>query len=124
MRDFKWIAIGFALGLGAILVSSEGRSQPRPPQNGVKCWTVPNGSNNTMQCENGYWITTTPDGETFTGNGMADPSAGAQGSGIVINPATGGIDITHGQTVTPPTQQLPQLAPYQAEAYGMQPRQD
>lgn len=122
MRVLRWLPIGSAVALGALLAASDGRTQQ--PQNSVHCWSVPNGSNSTIACANGYWITTTPDGETFTGNGMADPSAGAQGSGIVINPATGGIDLTHGQTVTPPTQQLPQLAPYQAEAYGFTPRQD
>lgn len=120
---FKWIVIGLAVGVALAIVDARAQSPPRG-QNGVPCWSVPNGSNTTIQCANGYWYTTTPDGETFTGNGMVDPSATAQGSGIVINPATGGIDIIHGQTVTPPTQNLPQLAPYQAEAYGFQPRQD
>jgi hypothetical protein len=116
------LLIGIAFGLGIALAWSESRAQQ--PQNGVPCRYVPNGSNITIACANGYWVTTTPDGETFTGMGMSDPSAQAQGSGIVINPATGGIDLTQGRTVTPPTQVLPQLAPYQAEAYGFQPRQD
>lgn len=90
----------------------------------VPCWSVPNGVNSTVQCANGYWQTITPEGETYTGNGVADPSATAQGSSIVINPATGGPAIGAGPTVTPPTQQLPLLAPYQAEQYGFQPRQD
>ena len=90
----------------------------------VPCWSVPNGVNSTVQCANGYWITTTPEGDTYTGNGMSDPSAEAQGSGIVINPGTGGPAIGAGPTVTPPTQQLPLLAPYQAQQYGFQPRQD
>lgn len=96
---------------------------PAQAQNQVKCWEVPNGVNRTIQCENGYWITTTPEGETITGNGMTDPSAGAQGSGIIINRSTGGPTTT-GQNVTAPTQQLQTLAPYQAQTYGMQPRQD
>lgn len=90
----------------------------------VPCWTVPNGVNATMQCANGYWQTITPEGEVHSGNGMPDPSAGAAGSSIVINPATGGPAVGAGPTVTPPTQQLPMLAPYQAEQYGFQPRQD
>lgn len=120
----KWpLAIAIGLVAGIVLAASDSRSQQKP-QNSVPCWYVPNGSNTTIQCANGYWQTITPDGETYSGNGMADPSASAQGSGIVINPSTGGIDLLHGQTVTPPTQNLPQLAPYQAEAYGFQPRQD
>lgn len=90
----------------------------------VPCRYVPNGSNITIACANGYWQTTTPEGEVITGNGIGDPSAGAQGSAIVINPATGGPAIGAGPTVTPPTQQLPMLAPYQAEQYGFQPRQE
>ena len=123
MRDydrkrFVYASIAAAVVFGIVLAASDSRSQQVP------CRYVPNGSNITIACDNGYWQTTTPDGEVFTGAGMSDPNAGAQGSGIVINPATGGIDITHGQTVTPPTQVLPQLAPYQAQTYGFQPRQD
>jgi hypothetical protein len=91
---------------------------------GVPCRYVPNGSNTTIACANGYWQTITPEGEVFSGNGVPDPSATAQGSGIVINPATGGPAVGAGPTVTPPTQQLPLLAPYQAEQYGFQPRQN
>jgi type 1 fimbria pilin len=90
----------------------------------VPCWYVPNGSNNTIQCANGFWRTVTPDGEEFTGNGMTDPSASAQGSGIVINPGTGGPNVGAGPTVTAPTQTLPMLEPYQSQQYGFQPRQD
>lgn len=91
-------------------------------QNAVPCRYVPNGSNVTISCANGFWQTTTPDGEVYTGNGMPDPSASARGSGIVINPATGGPSVGAGPTVTPPTQQLPLLAPHQAESFGFQPR--
>jgi hypothetical protein len=85
---------------------------------------VPNGVNATTQCANGYWQTITPEGEVFTGNGPTDPSATARGSSIVINPATGGPFVGAGPTVTPPTQVLPMLEPYQAQQYGFQPRQD
>jgi hypothetical protein len=112
------LATGVMLGAGIVVAANSARAQQ------VNCHYVPNGSNNTIACDNGFWRTITPDGEEFTGMGASDPSAGAQGSGIVINPATGGIDITHGQTVTPPTQVLPQLAPYQAQQYGFTPRQD
>jgi hypothetical protein len=88
----------------------------------VPCWHVPNGSNVTIQCANGFWQTITPDGEVFTGNGMPDPNATAQGSGIVINPGTGGPQVGPGGGVTAPQGQLPMLAPYQAEQYGFQPR--
>ena len=80
----------------------------------VPCWSVPNGVNNTIQCANGYWQTITPEGEVHSGNGMTDPSAGAAGSTIVINPATGGPS----GGVTPPTQQLPPLAPHEAGRSG------
>ena len=90
----------------------------------VQCRYVPNGSNITISCSNGFWRTVTPEGEEFTGNGVPDPSASAAGSTIVINPATGGPAVGAGPTVTPPTQQLPMLAPYQAEQYGFQPRRD
>jgi hypothetical protein len=98
-------------------------AQPALAQNSVPCWGVPNGLNSTIQCANGYWQTVTPEGEVFTGNGRTDPSASAQGSTIVINPATGGPNTT-GMNVTPPTQVLPMLEPYQAQQYGFQPRQD
>jgi hypothetical protein len=90
------------------------------------CWEVPNGLNRTMQCANGYWQTVTPEGAVFTGNGQTDPSASAIGSNLVINPATGGPNINPvlGPTVTPPTQVLPMLEPYQAGTYGFTPRQD
>ena len=90
----------------------------------VPCRYVPNGSNTTIACANGYWQTITPDGEVFTGNGTPDPSATAQGSGIVINPGTGGPNVGAGPSVTPPTAQLPMLAPHQAEQFGFQPRLD
>jgi hypothetical protein len=92
--------------------------------NRVPCWPVPNGSNNTIQCANGYWHTITPDGEEFSGNGQTDPSARAAGSSIVIDPTKGGPFVGAGQTVVPPTQVLPMLEPYQAQQYGFQPRQD
>lgn len=110
----KGLALGLAL---VVLVTTASHAQ-------VPCWYVPNGVNATMQCANGYWQTITPEGETYTGNGVADPSAAAQGSSIVINPGTGGPAVGAGPTVTPPTQQLPLLAPYQAEQYGLQPRQE
>ena len=88
----------------------------------VPCRYVANGSNVTIACANGFWQTTTPDGEVFTGNGMPDPNETARGSGIVINPGTGGPQVGPGGGVTPPTQQLPMLAPHQAESFGFQPR--
>lgn len=92
----------------------------------VPCWPVPNGVNSTVQCANGFWITTTPEGETFTGNGMSDPSASARGSSIGIDPSTGGpvTNANRGPSVTPPTQVLPMLEPHQANSYGFMPRQD
>lgn len=105
--------------VATLLITDQCRAQKAVP-----CWAVPNGVNSTVQCANGYWITTTPEGETFTGNGMTDPSASAAGSTIVINPATGGPYVGAGATVTPPTQVLPMLEPHQAGAYGFQPRQD
>jgi hypothetical protein len=113
-------AIIIGMIVGVVLAASDSRAQ------GVQCWHVPNGVNNTVQCANGYWITTTPEGETFTGNGVQDPSASAAGSSIVIDPSTGGPNLKpgNGPTVTPPTQVLPMLAPYQAQQYGFTPRQD
>lgn len=121
MSRIDWWLIGMVAILAAILIFLV---MPSFAQNAVPCRYVPNGANITYQCANGYWHTTTPEGEVFTGNGMSDPSATAQGSSIVINPATGGPAVGAGPTVTPPTQQLPMLAPYQAQQYGFQPRQD
>jgi hypothetical protein len=84
----------------------------------TQCWAVPNGVNNTIQCANGFWRTITPEGEEFTGAGMTDPNASAAGSNLVIN----GPKL--GPQVTPPTQVLPMLEPYQAGSFGFQPRQD
>jgi hypothetical protein len=106
--------------VGLLALPAQAENQRRQ----VPCWPVPNGVNSTVQCANGYWQTITPEGEVFTGNGRTDPSASAQGSGIVINPATGGPFVGAGPTVTPPTQVLPMLEPYQGQAYGFQPRQD
>ena len=60
----------------------------------------------------------------YSGNGMTDPNNSAVGSGIVINPGTGGPAVGAGPTVTPPTQVLPMLEPYQAQQFGFTPRQD
>ena len=111
LRVGLWVALGLAL---VVLVITLAYAQPVP------CRYVGNGSNVTIVCANGFWQTITPDGEVFTGNGMPDPSATAQGSSIVINPGTGGPS----GGVTPPTQQLPMLAPHQAEQFGFQPRLD
>jgi hypothetical protein len=110
VRALLWAVL---LSLLVILLIVQAWGQERVP-----CRYVPNGSNVTLSCANGFWQTITPDGEVFTGNGMTDPSAGAQGSSIVINPGTGGPS----GGVTPPTQQLPLLAPHQAESFGFQPR--
>jgi hypothetical protein len=93
-------------------------------QNTDVCWDVPNGLNRTMLCQSGYWQTVTPEGNVYTGNGTTDPNASAVGSGIIINPGTGGPFIGAGQTVTGPTQILPMLEPHQATTYGFMPRQD
>lgn len=111
------LCFALALALVVLLITAT------MAQNAVPCRYVPNGVNITIACANGFWQTTTPEGEVITGNGVADPSADAAGSGIVINPATGGPAIGAGPTVTPPTNQLPMLAPYQAEQFGFQPRQ-
>lgn len=121
LKTGLWVILGLALILLWITLTY---AQPARGQQRVPCWPVPNGSNVTTQCANGYWQTITPDGEVFTGNGMTDPSATASGSGIVINPGTGGPSVGAGATVTPPTQQLPMLAPHQAEQFGFQPRLD
>ena len=117
-----WLYGGLALA--CLLTLALMLIPPRAHGQTVPCRYVPNGSNITIACANGFWQTTTPDGEVFTGNGVADPNAGAAGSSIVINPATGGPAVGAGPTVTPPTQQLPMLAPYQAEQFGYPPRQD
>lgn len=116
LRQGLWFVL--ALALVVLLVTAT------MAQNAVPCRYVPNGSNITIACANGFWQTTTPDGEVYTGNGTGDPNDAAAGSSIVINPATGGPAVGAGPTVTPPTQQLPLLAPYQAEQFGFQPRQD
>jgi len=114
-----WLLIGAAILIAVLIwliAPALGQTVP--------CRYVPNGSNVTISCANGYWQTTTPEGEVITGNGVPDPNASAAGSSIVINPATGGPAVGAGPTVTPPTQNLPLLAPYQAEQFGFQPRQN
>ena len=110
---------------------------------GVPCRYVPNGSNITIACANGYWQTTTPDGEVVTGNGTPDPSASAAGSSIVINPGNPtqifegwdvGVISTSGAFTNVSSQcdevgrdgatGGPMLAPHQAESFGFQPRLD
>ncbi len=114
LRQGLWLALALAL---IVLLITSTHAQPVP------CRYVPNGVNITIACANGFWQTTTPEGEVITGNGVGDPNADASGSTIVINPATGGPAVGAGPTVTPPTQTLPMLAPYQAEQFGLQPRQ-
>jgi hypothetical protein len=116
MTDRQGLWVALVLAVIVLLITTVYAQAP--------CRYVPNGSNVTIACANGYWQTITPDGEVFTGNGSTDPSARAQGSGLVINPATGGPAIGAGPTVTPPTQQLPMLEPYQAQQFGFQPRLD
>jgi hypothetical protein len=111
MRDVTTgLLIGLVIGVGVTYCSSA-KAQ-------AQCWSVPNGVNNTIQCNNGFWRTITPEGDEYTGNGMTDPSASAAGSTIVMN----GPKL--GPQVTPPTQILPMLEPYQAGSFGFQPRQD
>lgn len=92
------------------------------PQNSVPCWEVYNGANRTIQCANGYWQTVTKDGMVYDGNGTFDPNEGANGSSIVINPATGGPNTGTGPSVQAPNAStngnLPVLAPYQGPMYG------
>lgn len=123
MNRLYWVIMG-GVAVIAILLVIFVFMRPGLAQNGVPCRYVPNGANITIACANGYWVTTTPEGEVYSGNGVGDPNETAQGSGIVINPGTGGPAVGAGPTVTPPTQQLPLLAPYQAEQYGFQPRQN
>lgn len=85
----------------------------------VPCRYVPNGAAITIACANGYWVTTMPDGSVVEGMGMTDPNADVSGSGIVINPATGGPAVGAGPTVTPPTQVVPTPAPGQSYWYGL-----
>lgn len=87
----------------------------------VPCWYVPNGAAITLQCANGFWQTIMPDGLVVTGHGMPDPNEAVRGSGLVINPGTGGPYIGNGPTVTPPTQVVPTPAPGQASQYGLPP---
>jgi hypothetical protein len=103
-----------------LITSTMAQSGAQP----VPCRYVPNGSNITIACANGFWQTITPDGEVFTGQGMSDPHETMRGSGIVINPGTGGPQTGLGGGVTPPTQQPQLLAPGQAEQFGLQPRLD
>jgi len=111
---------GIAAGLtfGILLAINDSRAQ-----GGVPCRAVPNGSNNTIVCANGYWITTTPDGETFTGMGIQDPNATMQGSKLGIDPTTGGpvTNINRGPAVQAPTQQPTMNGPG-AQQYGLYPR--
>jgi len=125
IREYRpWLLVG--IFVGAALMTWGFNKARAQQQRQVPCWPVPNGSNATTQCANGYWQTITPDGEVFTGNGMTDPSASARGSAIGINPATGGpvTGTGQGSSVTPPTQVLPMLEPHQAGQYGFQPRLD
>lgn len=111
-----YIAIAIGLAVGIALAANDARSQ-------VPCKEVPNGSNRTIMCANGYWITTTPDGETYTGMGVQDPSADMRGSALGIDPTTGGpiTNANRGPSVTPPTQQPAWNGPG-AQQFGQYPR--
>jgi hypothetical protein len=109
----------YAATSAVIALVLTGIAAPFANAQNVPCWYVPNGVNVTTQCANGFWQTITPEGEIFTGNGMTDPSATAQGSGLINKPVG-----TLGPNVTAPTQVLPMLEPYQAGNFGFMPRQD
>jgi len=85
------------------------------------CWYSPNGYYTTFQCSNGYFVTYTPDGTVVDGV-ISDPNETVRGSGITIDPGTGGISL-RGQAVTPPTQIVPTPAPGQWYQYGYPPPQ-
>lgn len=61
----------------------------RPAPQGVQCKPIPNGEAQTIVCDNGYWITTMPDGSVHHGNGVIDPNARLHGSRINNDPVTG-----------------------------------
>lgn len=59
-----------------------------PRERAIFCWPIANGMAQTLQCDNGYWITTMPDGTVIDGNGIPDPNANQLGSRITIDPGT------------------------------------
>jgi len=114
------VGIAAGLTLGILLAMHDAHSQGR-----VTCRAVPNGANNTIACSNGYWRTITPDGETFDGMGIQDPSENMRGSTLGINPATGGpvTNSNQGPAVQAPSQQ-PTINGPGAQTYGLYPRYD
>jgi hypothetical protein len=114
--------IGWGLVFGFViwfLIVGVANAQNRPLRgnNPVPCHYVPNGAAITLQCANGYWHTTLPDGTIIEGNGMEDPNAGLRGSGIPID-GNGSLNIGR-SAVTPPTQVAPVPAPNQHNLYGL-----
>lgn len=111
-----WIAIAVGVWLTLIVTTVSVFAQNRG-RNQVPCWYTPNGAAITIQCANGFWSTTMPDGTVVEGNGMTDPNATLRGSSIPLD-SNGGINISRGQ-VTPPTQVAPVPAPGQSNLYGL-----
>lgn len=58
---------------------------PSCPYAQVRCWSTANGEAQTTVCDNGFWLTTLPDGTQVSGNGMSDPNAKINGSAIVLD---------------------------------------
>ena len=85
--------------------------------NAVPCWMVANGTALTLQCANGYFHSTLPDGTIIDGNGMADPTATNPGSTI---PMDGGGSIINRANVQPPPPNQINAAPGQWYYHGGQ----
>jgi hypothetical protein len=114
--------VAFAIGLGGGLTMHRCAEAQQRPQNSVPCHYVPNGVNITFVCQNGYWHTTTPEGDVYDGNGSSDPYATMRGAGLLIDPGTGKINMK-GPSISPATPQPSAVDPG-VGAYGVDPRRD
>lgn len=107
-RDMRALMSFLGLLIAALLfvwaltsVIEQARSETLRRDRPVACREIPNGAARTIACDNGYWITTMPDGTVIDGMGITDPNATALGSTIRIDPRTGG-PVSNGQNVTAP----------------------
>lgn len=122
MRLIVAFAIGLGGGLAVNRCDAEAQQGPTRGHNQVPCRYVPNGINMTFVCQNGYWITYTPEGEVIDGNGPTDPHASMRGATTIIDPGTGNINM-RGPSIRPATPQ-PSAADPGAAAYGVDPRRE
>jgi hypothetical protein len=114
--------IGLFGGLALNRCQAEAQQGPVRGHNQVACWFVPNGVNTTIVCANGYWQTTTPEGEVYDGNGSSDPFITMRGAGLILDPGSGRINMK-GPSISPASPEPLAVDPG-AGRYGVDPRRD